>query len=173
MYILQANWYFYLWLVYLNYQSRTDSRLVAANHLFLGGVQFNQSICLFTNATFFIHWVFSLKNVVKVYLFWLYMSKCFACMYACVPHMCLVSMEARWRCQTLWNWSYRWLCVTIWMLEPKTFSTKSACTLNHRTISTASWSILKSCLFKYVSFKKWIHFIMKSFQINKNIIDQN
>jgi hypothetical protein len=47
--------------------------------------------------------LFSLK---KFYLFLLYVCGYFACMYVCVPCMCLVPMQARRGHQSPLNWSY-------------------------------------------------------------------
>lgn len=47
------------------------------------------------------------------------MCVCFACVYVCVPHACLVLSEARGGHQIHWTWSYRWLLATIWVLGNK------------------------------------------------------
>lgn len=51
---------------------------------------------------------------------------CFACMYVCVPHVCLVPMEVRRGPQTPWVCSHRLLWATQWVLRPEPGSSARA-----------------------------------------------
>lgn len=63
-----------------------------------------------------------LSSFLKVLIFKLssllfYAYGCLACMYICVSHLNLVSMEARREHWILWNWSHRLLLAAMWVLE--------------------------------------------------------
>lgn len=47
-----------------------------------------------------------------------YVFECFAWMYVCDPHACLV--EARRGCQVPWNWTCGWLWMAMWVLGSPT-----------------------------------------------------
>jgi hypothetical protein len=67
--------------------------------------------------------MFSLRSFLTSFFFFfnlccfllLCVCRCFACLYDCVPHGCMVIEEARWELQTPWN-SYR-LWATTWVLR--------------------------------------------------------
>lgn len=88
----------------------------------------------------------------KLYLFFILMCKCFACIYACVPCACLVPLEIRRGCQIPWYWSSGKSWATMWVLESEPgSSTRADHTLNRWAISPT----LK------LSFSKWLAFTLK------------
>lgn len=66
----------------------------------------------------------------KVYVCLLYFFKdlfmcltVFACMYVCVPYMCLVPMEVRKGCQIpIWDYNYECLWTCMWVLRTRHWS---------------------------------------------------
>jgi hypothetical protein len=67
------------------------------------------------NATtlLFLNFIIELKFF-YLFLFYFYVYRYFACMYVCVPLVCLVPSESRRGHQMLWNWSLGRLLVTMW-----------------------------------------------------------
>lgn len=69
----------------------------------------------------------SIQLSIASLLFWYFsVYGCFAWKYLCVPHACLVPLEARRWCWILWNWSYRWLLTTILVLGLEPLSSEKS-----------------------------------------------
>ena len=71
----------------------------------------------------------------------LYVCECFAYMYVCALHACLVLAGARRRHWTPWSWSHRRLGATMWVMGIKVRTSERAVSaLNHRAVSPAPLS---------------------------------
>lgn len=92
-------------------------------------------LCCSSHVTFFsVFWV-KIGLLYKKWLIFICMSA-FSWAYICALNVCLVPLEARRRCQIVWN-----LWTALWVLKPKSKSSVSA--LNH-------WAICSPRLFKTV-----------------------
>lgn len=59
-------------------------------------------------------------SLLKNCLFFILCVWCFACVYACVLHVCLMTAEIRHGHWTPWNWRSGWLQATLWALGDET-----------------------------------------------------